>query len=307
MANYYNENTVIYLDGQFVKASEAKTDLFGQSLHYGYSAFEGIRAYKTENGTRVFKAAAHYDRLRASAQSVHIPFAWTNEELIEATYQILEMNSLQDAYIRPLVFCPANMSLQKATSSSIMIAVWDWAAYLGEKLLRVSLSPYQRPNPKGFMIQAKVGGHYVNSIIACQEAKDRGYDEALLLDMNDFVAEGPGANVFYEKNGKLFTPALGNILAGITRATVIELAGEMGIPVTEKQITMEELREADAVFYCGTAAEVIGWESLDDVKFPVKWNDSVSRKIQLAYKALVMEKKFEPQKLKEEKKHEALI
>jgi len=296
MANYYNEHTILYLDGQYVKASEAKTDLFGQSLHYGYSAFEGIRAYRTDHGTSIFKAEEHYNRLRASAQSVHIPYPWTNEELIEATYHILDKNGLEDAYIRPLVFCPANMSLQKATSSHIMIAVWDWGAYLGEKLLRVSLSSYQRPNPKGFMIQAKVGGHYVNSIIACQEAKDKGYDEALLLDMNDFVAEGPGANVFYEKNGQLFTPALGNILAGITRATVIEIAAELGIPVTEKQIAIDELRQADAVFYCGTAAEVIGWESLDDLKFPLKWNDSVSRKIQLAYKDLVTGKKLEPQK-----------
>lgn len=291
---YYNEHTIIYLDGQYVKASEAKTDLFGQSLHYGYSAFEGIRAYKTENGTRIFKAEEHYDRLRASAQSVHIPYPWPNEELIEATYQILEKNGLEDAYIRPLVFCPANMSLQKAQSSHIMIAVWDWGAYLGEKLLRVSLSSYQRPNPRGFMIQAKVGGHYVNSIIACQEAKDNGYDEALLLDMDGFVAEGPGANVFYEKDGQLFTPALGNILAGITRATVIEIAAELDIEVTEKQITINELRQADAVFYCGTAAEIIGWQSLDDQPFKKAWKDSVGKRIQLAYKNRVLEKELEP-------------
>lgn len=295
MANYYNDNTVLYLDGQYVKASEAKTDLFGQSLHYGYSVFEGIRSYKTENGTKIFKAEEHYDRLRASAQSIGIPYRWTNEELIEATYQVLEKNNLQDAYIRPLVFCPANMSLQKAKTSNIMIAVWDWGAYLGEQLLRVTLSSYQRPNPKGFMIQAKVGGHYVNSILACQEAKDNGFDEALLLDMNGFVAEGPGANVFYEKDGQLFTPALGNILAGITRSTVIEIAAELDIPVTEKQITMDEFRQADAAFFCGTAAEVIGWESLDNVAFPVKWKDTAARKIQLAYKDLVTEKMLQTQ------------
>ena len=295
MANYYNDNTVLYLDGQYVKASEAKTDLFGQSLHYGYSAFEGIRSYKTENGTKIFKAEEHYDRLRASAQSIGIPYPWTNEELIEATYQVLEKNNLQDAYIRPLVFCPANMSLQKAKTSNIMVAVWDWGAYLGEQLLRVTLSSYQRPNPRGFMIQAKVGGHYVNSILACQEAKDKGFDEALLLDMNGFVAEGPGANVFYEKDGQLFTPALGNILAGITRATVLEIAAELDIPVTEKQISIDEIRQADAAFYCGTAAEIIGWESFENVAFPVEWNDTIGRKIQLAYKDLVTEKTLDAQ------------
>jgi branched-chain amino acid aminotransferase len=294
MTNYYNENTILYLDGTFVKAADAKMDFYSQSLHYGYSAFEGIRSYKTENGTKIFKAEEHYDRLRTSAQSVGIPYLWTNEELIEATYQVLEKNGLEDAYIRPLVFCPANMSLQKASSSNIMIAVWDWGAYLGEKLLRVSLSSYQRPNPRGFKMNAKVGGHYVNSILACQEAKDAGFDEALLTDINGFVAEGPGANVFYEKDGKLFTPALGNILPGITRATVIEIASELEIEVAEKQITLDELKAADAVFYCGTAAEVIGWQSLDDQEFKLNWQDTVGKRIQLAYKNRVLNKELEP-------------
>lgn len=291
---YYNDQTIIYLDGQYVKATEAKTDLFGQSLHYGYSAFEGLRAYKTDHGTKVFKALEHFKRLQGSCEAVGIPYTWNNESLVEATYEVLQKNGLEDAYIRPLVFCPPNMSLQKAKSSSIMIAVWEWGAYLGENLLRVGLSTYQRPNPKGFLIHAKVGGHYVNSIIACQQAKDNGYDEALLTDMDGFVAEGPGANIFYEKDGKLFTPSLGNILAGITRATVIEIAAELGIALTEKKITLEELKEADAVFYCGTAAEIIGWQSLDDHIFPKPWNESVGKRIQRAYKNRVMEKELEP-------------
>ena len=143
-------------------------------------------------------------------------------------------------------------------------------------------------------MNAKVGGHYVNSILACQEAKDAGFDEALLTDINGFVAEGPGANVFYEKDGKLFTPALGNILPGITRATVIEIASELEIEVAEKQITLDELKEADAVFYCGTAAEVIGWQSLDDQEFKLSWKDSVGKRIQLAYKNRVLNKELEP-------------
>jgi branched-chain amino acid aminotransferase len=291
---YYNEKTIIYLDGQFVKAAEAKTDLFGQSLHYGYSAFEGLRAYKTTGGTKVFKALEHFNRLQASCEAVGIPYTWNNEHLVEAAYELLSKNGLEDAYIRPLVFCPPNMSLQKAKSSNIMIAVWEWGAYLGENLLRVGLSTYQRPNPKGFQIHAKVGGHYVNSIIACQQAKDNGYDEALLTDMDGYVAEGPGANVFYEKDGQLFTPSLGNILAGITRATVIEIASALGIPLTEKKITLEELKDADAVFYCGTAAEIIGWESLDGQPFRLAWSESVGKRIQRAYKNRVMELDLEP-------------
>ena len=290
---YYNEHTILYLDGQFVKASEAKTDLYGQSLHYGFSAFEGIRSYKTDNGNRIFKASEHFDRLRFSCQSVGIPFGWTNEELIVATYALLDKNQLQDAYIRPLVFCPPNMSLQKATSSNIMIAVWNWNAYLGDKLLRVGLSSFQRPNPSGFKVQAKISGHYVNSILACQEAKDNGYDEALLTDLNGYAAEAPGANLFYEKDGTMFTPELGHILPGITRATVLEICQELGIEAIEKRITLDELKKADGAFFCGTAAEIIGWESLNGEPFAKEWKDTVGRRIQLAYKNRVIEKKLE--------------
>ena len=150
-------------------------------------------------------------------------------------------------------------------------------------------SSFQRPNPKGFKITAKAAGHYVNSILASQEAKAKGFDEALLSDMNGFVAEGPGANLFCEKNGRLYTPSLGNILPGITRATVLEICEELGIEVVEKQISTEELKNADAAFFCGTAAEVIGFESLDDYKFPLDWNLSLSRKIQVEYKNRVCE------------------
>lgn len=291
MASYYNDNTIIYLNGKLVKASEAKTDLYSQSLHYGYAVFEGIRSYKTETGeTKIFKEVEHYRRLQQSATDMNMPYEWSVEELIAATYEVLKQNNLQDAYIRPVVYAPANMSFVKNTESFITIQAWEMQPFLGDKLLRVMTSSFQRPNPKGFKITAKASGHYVNSILASQEAKGKGFDEALLLDMNDFVAEGPGANVFYEKDGKLFTPSLGNILPGITRATVLELCDEMGIAVEEKQISLTELKQADAAFFCGTAAEVIGFESLDDTKFPLLWKDTVSSKIQAAYKNLVIEK-----------------
>jgi branched-chain amino acid aminotransferase len=287
MATYYNNDTVIYLNGEFVKAAEAKMDFYSQSLHYGYSVFEGIRSYKTVNGeTKIFKEIEHFERLKKSAEAINMPYAWTAQELIDATYEVLKKNNLQDAYIRPVVYAPANMSFAKNEKSFIVIEAWEMAPFLGDKLIRVMTSSFQRPNPKGFKIHAKAAGHYVNSILASQEAKSKGYDEALLNDMNDFVAEGPGANVFYEKDGKLFTPSLGNILPGITRATVLELCGELNIPVEEKLFTTEELKKADAVFFCGTAAEIIGWESLDDVKFTKKWDETISRKIQTAYKKL---------------------
>jgi len=164
--------------------------------------------------------------------------------------------------------------------------------FLGGQLIIIITSSFERPNPKGFKIEAKATGHYVNSIVASQEAKSKGFDEALLNDMNGFIAEGPGANVFIEKEGVLHTPQLGNILPGITRATVLELCETLDIPVVEKQITTSEIQGADAAFFCGTAAEVIGMESLDDVPFRKQWKDTLGIQIQNAYKNLVVEKEF---------------
>jgi branched-chain amino acid aminotransferase len=293
MASYYNNETVLYLNGEYVKAAEAKMDFYSQSLHYGYSVFEGIRSYKTISGeTKIFKPEEHYERLKNSAAALNMPYHWTTGELIAATYEVLKRNNLQDAYIRPVVYAPSNMKFDVNEQSLIVIEAWEMQPFLGDKLLRVMTSSFQRPNPKAFHIHAKAAGHYVNSILASQEAKSKGYDEALLLDMNGFAAEAPGANLFYEKDGKLVTPALGNILPGITRATVLELCSELNIEVEEKFFTLEELKTADAAFYCGTAAEVIGMKSLDDYVFPKSWMETASRKIQEVYKCRVTEKGY---------------
>lgn len=284
---YYNNDTLIYCDGKFVKANEATTDLYSQTLHYGYGVFEGIRAYATENGTRVFKAQEHYDRLKNSSELVNIPFNYSTQELVEITYELLKRNNLSDAYVRPLVFCDPNMTLARPNNVSIMICAWEWGAYLGDKQLRLCISSFCRPHPRSIKIEAKVCGHYVNSILATNEARDKGYDEALLLDSDGYLAEGPGANLFFEKDGCLFTPQLGNILPGITRATVLELAKELEIEVKQGLFTPEDLAEADSAFYCGTAAEVIGIESIDDRKFPKVWKDSLGKKLQEAYSKLV--------------------
>jgi branched-chain amino acid aminotransferase len=290
MASYYNDNTIIYWNGEFVYAKDAKIDLYSQSFHYGYAVFEGIRAYRTVSGeTRIFKAVEHYERLQRSAEAVNLPYHWNTEELIAATYEVLRRNELQDAYIRPVVYCPQNMSFNKNTESFISIAVWEMAPFLGDKLLKVMTSSFERPNPKGFKIEAKATGHYVNSLLASHEAKSKGYDEALLNDMHGNVAEAPGANMFFEKEGKLYTPAPGNILPGITRATVFEICQELNIPVEERSFTTAELKEADSAFFCGTAAEVIGWESLDGQTFKKDWIDSIGKIIQQAYKDRVVE------------------
>lgn len=289
---YYNEHTKIYLNGEFLKASEAKMDFYSQTLHYGYGVFEGIRSYKTANGTtKIFKEEQHFDRLRNSAKALNLPYNWSNEELIKATYKILELNELQDAYIRPLVYAPANMSFNLNDKSYITIEAWKMQPFLGEQLLNVMTSSFQRPNPKGFRIEAKATGHYVNSILASQEAKSKGFDEALLKDVAGYVAEAPGANFFFEKNNVLYTPQTGNILPGITRAVILEICKDLGIETIEKQITLSEVYDADCAFFCGTAAEVIGIATLDKIPFKKEWKNSVSSIVQREYKNLVTEKK----------------
>ncbi len=295
---YYNGDTFIFWNGEIVKAAEAKTDFYSQTLHYGYGVFEGIRSYKTINGTtKIFKEDEHFERLKNSADALNLPYPWDADELIKATYEVLSRNNLQDAYIRPLVYAPANMSFNLNKESFIVIETWQMQPFLGEKLLRVMTSSFERPNPKGFKIEAKATGHYVNSILASQEAKAKGFDEALLNDMNGYVAEGPGANIFMETNGKLYTPKLGNILPGITRATVIEICNTLDITVIEKQITSEEIHGADSAFFCGTAAEIIGIESLDNIPFKKGWNNSLGSQIQRAYKNLVVEKENIPSEI----------
>lgn len=289
---YYNDKTVIFLDGEFVKANESNADLYSQTLHYGYGVFEGIRAYQTINGVKIFKGVEHFLRLKKSCELLGIPFDYDVEELVQLSYQVLEKNNLTNAYIRPIVYSGQNMALDHPKDISLMICAWEWSKYHGDKLLKVCLSSYQRPNPKSTKIEAKVCGHYVNSILATTEAKDRGYGEALLLDMYGNVAEAPGANFFYEKDGILYTPPLGHILPGITRETVINICQELDIPVVEKFFGPEVLNDADSAFLCGTAAEVVGIESIDAKPFAKEWSLSLGATIQEAYKCAVLEKSF---------------
>jgi branched-chain amino acid aminotransferase len=284
---YYNENTTIFFNGKFIKVKETPISIFNQTMHYGNGVFEGIRAYDTPKGVQIFKAKEHYDRLHYSATVMHINLPYSSSELEQISYKLLEANNLKDAYIRPLVYLGENMSLTPTDEVNVVIMAWEWGKYLGDKLLNVMLSSFQRPNPKSCFVEAKVVGHYTNSILATTEAKSKGFDEALLTDMNGFIAEGPGANFFIEKNGKLVTPPLGNILAGITRQTVFEIAKELHFEIEERLFTLEEIHTADSAFFCGTAAEVIGIASVNEYQFPLKWEDSIGALIQKKYKRRV--------------------
>ena len=180
---YFNNETIIYHEGKFMKAAEARCSVFDQSLHYGYASFEGIRSYQTSKGTRIFKAKEHFDRLQFSSEAVGIPYSFDNHELIEISYSLLDQNGFSNAYLRPLVSCSPNMTLTKGKTAQLTIAAWEWPAYLGDKLLKLKTASYRRISPASFKVEAKVSGHYVNSILATQEAMDHGYDEALLLDI----------------------------------------------------------------------------------------------------------------------------
>jgi branched-chain amino acid aminotransferase len=288
MASYYHDATYIYHNGNLVKAKDARIDLYSQTMHYGMGVFEGIRSYRQQDGsTAIFKAAEHFQRLRQSAAALHLPYHWTDEELIAATHQVLKRNDLQDAYIRPLVYAPANMSFQPNSCSHIAIMAWEMPPFLGNQLLRVHISDIRRPNPQAFQMHAKAVGHYVNSIMASQQAKSRGFDEALLLDNSGHIAEGPGANFFLQIEGKLVTPPAGNILPGITRATVLELCEAMDIEAEVRPISPSEIAAAESAFFCGTAAEIVGIASIDQHSFSLPWQQTLGARLQQAYKALV--------------------
>ncbi len=281
---YYSKDTLVFLNGNWMKASEAVTDLFSQTLHYGNGVFEGIRAYDTPAGPQIFKAREHFERLRHSAKRLHIKLKYSPEELTILAYELLQKNNLKNAYIRPLVFMGANMSLTLTDEVNILLTAWEWERYLGDNLLKVMVSSYQRPNPKSIPVDAKITGQYTNSILATTEARNKGFDEALLLDANGYVAEGPGANFFFEKEGKLYTPPLGNILPGITRQTIMEFAKDTGSEVVEKYFEPEEITEADTAFFTGTASEIAGIKSIGGHHFEKNWKDTLAYDFFLMYR-----------------------
>jgi len=281
---YYNKNSILYLDGKWVKTSEAMVDLFSQTMHYGNGVFEGIRAYSGNAGPNIFKARDHFERLFYSAKTLHIKINHTVEELIVAAYGLLEKNDLKNAYLRPMVYMDANMKLHTNGQSHFVMAAWDWPPYLGKKAMKVMVSSFEKPNPRSIPVDAKITGNYTNSIIATNEAKYNGYDEAVLLDHMGYVAEGPGQNIFYAKNDILYTPPVGNILPGITRATIIEYAQELGYKVVEELFRPEDMRGADVAFFTGTATEIANIASIDDMKFTKDWKETIAFELLQMYR-----------------------
>ena len=259
----------IWYDGRLVPWRDATTHVLTHSLHYGLSVFEGVRAYKTVSGTAIFRLKEHTDRLFNSAHIYMMRIPYDRETLMEAQKEVVRANELESCYIRPIAFYGSEkMGVSpKGAKVHVAIAAWPWGAYLGaeglEKGIRVKTASFARHHVNVTMPRAKVATTYANSILANVEATTDGYDEALLLDTEGFVAEGAGENLFMVKNGRIYEPEIASALMGITRDTVITLASELGYEVAAKRITRDDLYIADEAFFTGTAAEVTPIREVD--------------------------------------------
>ncbi len=283
----------IWYDGKMVNWRDATTHVLTHSLHYGMAVFEGVRAYKTDKGTAIFRLEEHTDRLFASAHILGIKMPFDKKTVTEAQVEAVRVNNLESGYIRPMAFYGSEaMGISaKNLSVHVIVAAWPRGAYLGKEALengiRVKTSSFTRHHVNIHMSKAKASGNYMNSILAHQEAIQDGYDEALLLDVDGFVAEGSGENIFMVKKGKLYTPDLKSALEGITRDTVIHLAREHSITVIEKHITRDEIYTADEAFFTGSAAEVTPIRELDNRMVGSGKRGPMTEKLQSAYFACV--------------------
>ncbi|SFU41830.1 branched-chain amino acid transaminase [Nitrosospira multiformis] len=280
---------VIWSDGKMIPWREATTHVLTHTLHYGMGVFEGLRAYETPRGPAIFRLKEHTDRLFNSAHIFMMKMPYDRATLMQAQCDVVRQNDLKSGYIRPIVFYGSEaMGISaKTLSVHVAIAAWSWGTYLGldglEKGIRVKTSSFTRHHVNVNMCRAKSVTTYANSILAHQEVAHDGYDEALLLDVDGYVAEGAGENIFIVKQGKLYTPDMTSCLEGITRASLIELAGEIGIPVIEKRITRDEVYCADEAFFTGTAAEVTPIRELDNRTIGSGRRGPVTEKLQALF------------------------
>ena len=280
---------LIWFDGEMVPWRDAKVHVLTHTLHYGMGVFEGVRAYKTEQHTAIFRLQDHTDRLFDSAHILGISIPYEKAELNAVQRAVVRENELQTAYIRPMCFYGAEGMGLRADNLRVhcMVAAWEWGAYLGkenmEKGIRIKTSSFTRHHVNITMCKAKANGNYMNSMLALQEAITDGYDEALLLDPEGYVAEGSGENIFIVKDNELYTPDLTSALNGVTRRTIMILAKEIGIPVYEKRISRDEVYIADEAFFTGTAAEVTPIRELDNRTIGAGNRGPVTQRLQSLY------------------------
>jgi branched-chain amino acid aminotransferase len=285
----------IWLDGELIDWDDARVHLLTHSLHYGLGAFEGIRAYKRgSEGTYVFRLKEHIDRLFDTCKMVLLQPKFTREQVMTACVETLRSNKMDEGYLRPIVFLGDGAMGIYAPNNPVRTAVvaWKWGAYLGEEALkkgiRCKISSFARHHINVSLAKGKIMGQYTNSVLAKREAKNAGYDEAILLDASGYVSEGSGENIFIVKRGVLHTPDLSSsILEGITRDTVLTLARESGIPVHEGRITRDQLWLADEAFFTGTAAEVTPVREVDDRAIGDGTPGPITRRLQERFFSIV--------------------
>lgn len=287
--SFADRDGVIWLDGELVPWREAKVHVLTHTLHYGMGVFEGVRAYETAQGPAIFRLADHTKRLFNSAKILNMPMAYSPAQLDEAQKSVVKENNLNSAYLRPMCFYGSEGMGLRADNLKVhtMVAAWPWGAYLGEdglnKGIRIKTSSFTRHHVNVTMCKAKANGNYMNSMMALQEALTDGYDEALLLDVDGFVAEGSGENIFIVRDGLIFTPDLTSALDGITRNTIFVLAREMGYDIIEKRITRDEVYIADEAFFTGSAAEVTPIRELDNRSIGNGGRGPITEKLQAKY------------------------
>ena len=278
----------IWFDGELVDWQNANTHLLTHTLHYGLGVFEGVRAYGTDKGPSIFRLQDHTDRLFKSASTVNMQIPFSKEEINEAHKDVIKVNGLTEAYIRPMCFYGSEGMGLRADNLKVhtMVAAWEWPSYMDpearEQGIRVKLSSYTRQvrNP---VANSKVNGNYVHSIVALNEALEDGFDEALMLDAEGFIAEGSGENFFLVKEGVLYSPDLDSCLDGITRRTILELAEQLDISSEIRKLSLEDLLESDESFFSGTAAEVVPINSIDGKLIGSGKRGPITEKLQSAY------------------------
>jgi branched-chain amino acid aminotransferase len=280
----------IWMDGTLVEWRDAKIHVLTHTLHYGCGAFEGVRAYKTEIGTAIFRLEEHTQRLFDSAKILRMTIPFTKEAVMQAQLDTVRTNGFESCYIRPLIWIGSEKLgvSPKGNKVHLMVAAWPWGAYLGDegikRGIRVKTSSYTRHHPNITMTNAKAVSNYTNSILANMEATDDGYDEALLLEPTGFVSEGAGENLFVIRRGVVYTPDVSSsALNGITRNAVFSICKDLGIEIKEKPITRDEIYIADEAFFTGTAAEVTPIRELDRVTIGIGSRGPITEKIQSAF------------------------
>jgi len=285
-----NTADLIWLNGEFVAWEDAKVHVLTHALHYGTGVFEGIRAYETKNGTAIFRNQDHIDRLERSAKLYYMDLPYTKEQIREVTHELIARNGFKSCYIRPLVWRGYGpMGLNPLDNPvEAMVAVWEWGAYLGEegkqKGVRGKVSSWRRIGADAVIPAAKATGQYVNSVLAKIEASKAGYEECILLDQRGMVCEGTGENLFVVRDGKIATPGFASgILGGISRASVMQIAGDLGYELVERDIARGELYLADEIFMTGTAAELTPLREIDDHPVGTGEPGPVTREIQAAF------------------------